>query len=234
MRRKLRPCRPEFESAEVAEAAYFSKDTVGKWLDAAAANPEPIMALYDWTLKHPHPVATGGCPPDQPAKDACTRDGLETFRSAVLPQTTRQQNDFVTSNSAWSLPAPAVCLRKLLHPKCSTGQTDPSQCPGEVTLPANACPGEVKSLGPPDMWRVSLRSCADTVSTMALSHCRWGPKIGPKRDQLLLQQTESRDSEAGAKGRRRGLDHTDDARSSGLELAIVMGLQIRATDTRND
>jgi predicted acylesterase/phospholipase RssA len=151
--------------AAVADS-YFNRDAVAQWIDAVVAKPDPIMALYDWSVKHPHPSSTGGCMPSEPATGVCAKNGFDVFRKVVLAQTIRTGTELKTDPSAWNLPAPAVCLQRPATPRCADGRTDSSKCPGEVTLPATACPGEQASLGPPNMWRVSLRSTDAAIPTM--------------------------------------------------------------------
>jgi predicted acylesterase/phospholipase RssA len=151
--------------ASVADS-YLNRDAVAQWIDAAIAKPDPIMALYDWSLKHPHPSSTGGCTSTDPATGTCAKNGFDVFRKAVLAQTTRNGTDLKTEPSAWNLPAPAVCLQRPTTPRCANGQTDSSKCPREVVLPGAACPDEQASLGPPNMWRVSLRSTDSAIPTM--------------------------------------------------------------------
>jgi predicted acylesterase/phospholipase RssA len=151
--------------AAVADS-YLDRDAVAKWIDAAISKPDPIMALYAWAVRHPHPSATGGCPSGS-TTGTCAKNGFDTFRRAVLPPTTRNGAVFKPEPpSAWNLPVAAVCLQAPANPRCADGQTDSSKCPSEKVLPEAACPGEQASLGPPNMWRVSLRSSEAAIPTM--------------------------------------------------------------------
>ncbi len=161
--------------------AYFDKDAVGKWLDAAIANPAPIMSLYAWTAAHPHPSSSGGCPSGPPSTGLCSKNGFADFNTAVLPQTLRKSDGtFETPTSIWGLPAPAVCLQKPTSspvvPSPSSSAPPPkldrkpaaliAPTPPPATLPPGACSGESPSPAPPGAWRVSLIASPSAIPAM--------------------------------------------------------------------
>lgn len=125
--------------AAVADA-YFDRDKVGTWLDAASANPGPIMALYH------------GLVPDQAAPvwnaDVQAQRAFHAFADAVLPPVVRNADVLTSRASAWEIPAAAVCLGLPTHSQgpyaCDKLKTDnPAefqlQCPRASTRPAAAC-----------------------------------------------------------------------------------------------